>query len=135
MQEKIEFNTHDKVELLNITAKIAEVVEKSDVKQGICLLFAPHASCAILLNEDESGFKADIKRLLSMWIPETNWKHNDVDDNATAHLGSSLIGQSRIIPIQGGQLQLGTWQEVFLVELDGPRQSRKVIVQIIKDNP
>jgi secondary thiamine-phosphate synthase enzyme len=68
-----------------------------------------------------------------MWIPENDWEHNKVDDNATAHLGASLIGQSRMIPIQAGKLQLGSWHQIFLVELDGPRSARRVIVQTLTD--
>lgn len=119
--------------MLDITDEINKVVEESETKEGICLLFAPHASCALLINENEPGFKADMEKLLSMWLPENGWEHNKVDDNATAHLGASLISQSRSIPIGKGGLLLGIWQQVFLLELDGPRSGRKVIIQTVAD--
>ena len=110
---------------------MAEIVSGSKIEQGICHVFVPHATAALLINEDETGFKADIEKLLDKWIPEGSWQHNRVDNNATAHLAAAMIGQDRAIPIQDGRLQLGPWQEIFFVELDGPRERRKVAVQAI----
>jgi secondary thiamine-phosphate synthase enzyme len=130
MNKVLEFSTSRQKELVNITREVGRAVSEVNIRDGICLIFVPHATAALLINEDEPGFKADVEKLLKMWIPEGDWQHNSVDNNATAHLASSLIGQSRTIPIKNGDLQLGTWQEIFLVELDGPRNSRKVIAQI-----
>jgi secondary thiamine-phosphate synthase enzyme len=86
------------------------------------------------LNEDESGLKNDIRRvaerLLSPLAGEERFAHDCVDDNAQAHLTSVLLGHSVTIPVRGGRLHLGTWQSVFLIELDGPR-SRRLDVQIL----
>ena len=130
MVKTLEFQTSKSKELINITSDIETVAAESNVKEGTCLVFAPHATAAILINEDEPGFKADLEKLLDMWIPQGNWEHDRVDNNATSHLSSALIGQSRVIPIIDGRLQLGTWQEIFLVELDGPRSNRRVVVQV-----
>lgn len=130
MVKTLEFQTSKSKELINITSGIETVVAESNAKEGTCLVFAPHATAAILINEDEPGFKADLEKLLDMWIPQGNWEHDRIDNNATSHLSSALIGQSRVIPIIDGRLQLGTWQEIFLVELDGPRSNRKVVVQV-----
>lgn len=130
MNKVLEFSTKKKIELLNITETVNKVVAQRSKEEGQCLVFAPHATAAILINEDEAGFKADVATLLNKWLPDEDWEHNKVDSNATAHLAASIIGQSRTIPIENGNLQLGTWQEIFLVELDGPREKRKVIIQI-----
>lgn len=130
MNKLLEFSSSKKRELVNISSEVERIVNQSNNKDGICLVYTPHTTAAILINEDEPGFKEDIEKILEVWIPEGSWQHNHVDGNATAHLASALIGQSRIIPIINGNLQLGTWQQVFLVELDGPRTTRKVVVQI-----
>ena len=133
MVKELVFSTKKKRELINITSEIQKVLAESKVAEGICLVFVPHATAALLLNEDEEGFKADVETLLENWMPEGDWEHNRIDNNATAHLASAFIGQSKAVPIVGGRLQLGTWQEIFLVELDGPRGSRRVIVKIIQN--
>lgn len=131
MTKELVVSTAEKRQLINITSELEKAVAESKVEEGICLVFIPHATAAVLINEDESGLKTDIENLLGTWIPEGNWQHNAIDDNATAHLASALIGQSKTIPIVGGKLELGTWQEIFLVELDGPRTRRRVVVSII----
>ena len=131
MTREFVFSTKEQKELLNVTDDVERVVEESDIKEGICLVFVPHATAAIVLNEDEAGLKSDIKNLLENWIPNKSWQHNAIDNNATAHIASALIGQSRLIPIVDGKLALGTWQEIFLVELDGPRPHRRVIVNAL----
>jgi secondary thiamine-phosphate synthase enzyme len=130
MVKTLEFQTSKSRELINITSGIETVAAEANVKEGTCLVFAPHATAAILINEDEPGFKADLEKLLDRWIPQGNWEHDRIDNNATSHLSSALIGQSRVIPIIDGRLQLGTWQEIFLLELDGPRSNRRVVVQV-----
>ncbi len=130
MNKLLEFSSSKKIELINISQEIEKTVYQSNSRQGTCLVFTPHTTAAILINEDEPGFKADIEKLIKTWIPEGDWQHNKVDGNATAHLASSLIGQTRIIPLINGDLQLGTWQQIFLVELDGPRTNRRVVIQI-----
>jgi secondary thiamine-phosphate synthase enzyme len=130
MNKTLEFSTSKQRQLLNITSDVESVVADADVKDGTCLVFAPHATAAVLLNEDESGFKADVEKLLERWIPKGDWEHDKIDSNATSHLASALIGQSKVIPIIDSRLNLGSWQEIFFVELDGPRRNRKVTVQV-----
>ena len=131
MNKQLEFQTTQKRELVNITSPVQQAVAESNQKEGVWLIFVPHATAAVLINEDEPGFKADVEKLIRTWIPEGAWEHDRVDDNATSHLASSLIGQSRVIPVENGSLQLGTWQQIFLVELDGPRNSRRVSVTLV----
>lgn len=131
MTKEFVLPTNKRRELINITSKVSTCVADSKVEEGICIIFVPHATAAIIINEDEAGLKADIENLIETWIPEGAWSHNQIDDNATAHLASALISQSKSIPIVAGKLKLGTWQEIFLLELDGPRQNRKVLVSCI----
>jgi len=131
MNKQLEFQTSKKRELINVTSDVQNALQEFNTTEGICLIFVPHATAAVLINEDEPGFKTDIERLISIWIPEGDWEHDRVDDNATAHLASALIGQSRSIPVKDSRLQLGTWQQIFLVELDGPRSSRRVIISVV----
>ena len=117
--------TRASLELVNVTAELERAVRESGVESGIALAFVPHATCALLLNEDESGLREDMLRLVREVIEPLRRKapfaHDRIDDNAAAHLGSILLGPSLSIPVSGGRPVLGTWQQLFLVELDGPR--------------
>ena len=130
MQKEIIIKTAQPRELVDITEKIKEAIWGSQVGEGVCLIFVPHTTAAVLINENEPGFKEDMTTLLEKIIPEGSWIHNKVDNNATAHLAASLLGQSVHIPIKDKFLQLGTWQHIHLIELDGPRE-RRVLVEII----
>lgn len=114
-------------ELLDITDKVEALAAKSDIKEGTCLVFAPHATAAVILNERESNLEGDFLSFFDKIAPKGNYAHNKIDDNAEAHLLSSLFGQGKTLPISGGRLVRGTWQNILLCEFDGPRE-RKVIV-------
>ncbi len=130
--KEIIFSTSKEVELINITSKVQKILEESGVEEGVCILFAPHATGMLIINEDEPRLKEDILNALQRLIPKkANYKHDEIDDNAFSHILSALIGTEKVIPIKNGELQLGTWQEIFFVETDGPRERRKVIVTII----
>ena len=121
--------TSKRVEVINITHLVEEAVLASRVENGACLVHAPHATAAIVLNEDEPGLKKDIVRWIEKHIPSDGmWEHNRIDDNAAAHIASALISSTRIVPVIGRRLVRGTWQEFLLVELDGPRSRRIFVV-------
>ena len=123
--KEITISTSQKIELVDITDKIQKEVGQ---ESRMVLVFIPHATAGVLINENEENLKADFVGFLgkiSSWGP---FQHNKIDNNAASHLGASLIGQSVVVPASGGKLQLGRWQRIFLVELDGPRE-RKVIIQ------
>lgn len=125
-------STSSKYELVDITRKVERVVEESGVENGLCIVFAPHATAAVIANENERGLVTDIINAIKLVVPEDkNWRHNLIDDNASAHIASSIIGSSRIFPVLKGKLVRGVWQNIFLVELDGPRRSRRVIIEVI----
>ncbi len=129
--DTLEISTSKRVELVNITKQVEEVVERSGVRDGICLVFAPHATAAVIANEDERGLKEDIVEWLEESFPrDGKWRHNLVDDNASAHLASAFTSSCRVFPVKGGGLVRGTWQSIFLVEMDGPRK-RRVVVEVL----
>lgn len=134
MQKEITVSSSKREELIDITPQIKDIVNESKVKQGICVLYTPHATGAIIINENaDPNICDDILEALSKLIPAGRWRHDRIDNNADAHIKSSIIGSSAAIPIKDGSLQLGTWQDCFFAELDGPRSRRKIIISIIGD--
>jgi len=133
MQEVISISTSKRQELIDITNRVEVIVKKSKVKEGLCTVFAMHATAAIIINENaDPNICLDLIDSLNELIPKGKWRHDELDGNADAHIKSSILGPSETIPIKNNQLQLGTWQAVMFCENDGPRD-RKVIVSIIGD--
>jgi secondary thiamine-phosphate synthase enzyme len=130
--KSLKIKTKDRYQLIDITGEVEEILSKSKVENGLCLVFVPHSTAAILLTENESGLKNDWLKMLMKLIENENWEHDRIDDNADSHLLSGLLGQGKVIPIEDNRLVRGTWQQIFLVELDGPR-TRRVNVKIIKE--
>lgn len=111
----------NKYELVNITSQVQKAVEEAGVKEGAALVFVPHTSAAVMTEEDEPGLKQDFYDLFREYAKRA---YHHPDGNAEAHILAGIIGHSRVVPIKDGNLILGTWQAVLLVELDGPRQRR-----------
>ncbi|MCD6113982.1 MAG: YjbQ family protein [Thermoprotei archaeon] len=130
--KELTLSTHRKYQLVDITYEVENAVKESGIRNGLCLVFAPHATAAIVANEHERGLMEDILRKIKEEFPENGkWQHNIIDDNAHAHLASAFIGADRVFPVINGRLVRGTWQNIFLVEMDGPRGYRRVIVEVI----
>jgi len=131
--EEINVSTEKRFQLVDITSRVEEIVEKSGVKNGIALVFAPHATACIIANEHESGLIDDILSKVKEFTEpgSSKWKHNIIDDNAHAHIGSALFGSERVFPVVNGRLVRGTWQNIFLLEMDGPRRNRSVYVVVM----
>ncbi len=130
MQQTLTVTTSKRLELIDITRQVASVVAASKVKEGLCTVFARHATAALIINENaDPGFRQDVLSLLDKLIPEGVWEHDKVDDNGAAHLKATLLGPSQVIPMRDGKLLLGTWQGITLVELDGPR-TREIVVDV-----
>jgi len=124
-------STSSHTDLVNITTLVKEAVERSGVQEGLCVVYVPHTTAAVFINEGaDPDVARDIAYKLSQLIEweDPNYKH--LEGNSAAHIRSAIIGNSRVIPVVNGKLTLGTWEAVFLAEFDGPRH-RKVIVQII----
>ena len=129
---KLRIQTSKRIELIDITSEIQEEIKKSKVAEGICVVSTMHTTTAIIINENESGLKEDILNLLEKLVPKAaGYRHDAIDNNADAHLKALLLGASESLPISEGKLELGTWQRIFLAELDGPR-SRIVNLSILK---
>jgi len=119
-------------ELIDITDRVRAVVKESGVKDGLCAITTRHTTCSIIINENERGLRTDILGMLEKLIPQDqNYTHDQIDTNAHAHLRAILLGTSEIIPIEDGHLVLGTWQSIFFVELDGPR-NRTINIKILE---
>ena len=128
----MDIQTTTKTELVDITARVRALVKASGIKDGICVITTPHTTCGIIINENERGLRADILGFLEALVPENKkYVHNSIDSNAEAHLRAVLLGNSETISIEDEHLVLGTWQSIFFVELDGPR-NRIVNVKLIK---
>ncbi|MEM2948385.1 MAG: secondary thiamine-phosphate synthase enzyme YjbQ [Candidatus Anstonellales archaeon] len=112
--------TKKQVEAIDITHEIEARIEKN---AKACLVFVPHATAAIILNEYEPNIKSDYEKFYSE-LAKGDWRHNSIDNNAEAHLLSSLVKPFALIPCENGKLLLGTWQRVMLLELDGPRRRK-----------
>jgi secondary thiamine-phosphate synthase enzyme len=130
--EEFSVSSSRRFELIDITDKVYEIVRRSGIKNGIVHVFVPHATAALIANEHESGLMNDYITLIKKLIPpEAPWEHNRIDDNAHAHLAAGIIGPSRSFPLINGRIVRGTWQNIFLVELDGPRSHRRVVVTVV----
>ena len=122
--------TTAKREMIDVTARVAEVVASADVAEGLCSVYTPHATAAIVVNEnDDPNVCVDVLDALDRLVPAGIWRHDRVDGNAASHIQATILGPGETIPVRAGKLQLGTWQAVMLVELDGPRD-RHVIVTV-----
>lgn len=128
----IEIQTQSRVELKDITRLIQELVAESGIKSGVCHVFVPHTTAAVLIQEnDDPALAKDIHRLLDQLAPQDREYHHN-DGNCDAHLKAALIGGSKTLLVEGGRLVLGRWQGVFFCEFDGPRR-RDLRVKIVAD--
>lgn len=119
--KRLTVKTQSKQELLDITRQVAKAAHELGIVAGACLLFVPHTTAAITINENaDPAVKEDLLGALRRLVPRSlTYKH--VEGNAHAHIQTSLIGNSLIVPIEEGQLALGTWQGILFCEFDGPR--------------
>jgi secondary thiamine-phosphate synthase enzyme len=128
--KELTVKTSSKIQMIDITREIQELVRQSKLQQGICIVFVPHTTAAVTINENaDPAVIHDIIDELSKVIPQQdNYRH--VEGNSAAHIKTTIVGCSQAIIIEDGRLQLGTWQSIFFCEFDGPRH-RKVWVKII----
>ncbi|RKY32178.1 MAG: YjbQ family protein [Candidatus Omnitrophota bacterium] len=133
--EYLNFNTGERTEFINITPKVKQAVEKSRVKEGLCLVNAMHITASVFINDDEEGLHADFQgwlEKLAPYIPE-KYRHNLTgEDNADAHLKRTILGREVVVAITGGKLDFGPWEQIFYGEFDGRRRKR-VLIKVIGD--
>ena len=114
---------------IDITAKVRELVQGSPIREGICQILIPHTTAGITVNENaDTDVVTDMLAALDAMVPRLSYRHGE--GNSRAHVKSSLMGCSLAIPVENGELVLGTWQGIYFCEFDGPRK-RKVFVQVI----
>ncbi len=130
MQRELSIRTQRQYEVVDLTAEVARVVTEAGLAEGLCSVYVPHATAAVVINEnDDPNLCDDLLDALARLVPEGQWRHDRIDGNGAAHIKAALLGPGETIPVRAGRLQLGRWQAVMLVELDGPRQ-RGVLVTV-----
>ena len=136
-------NSNEKLQFTDITRKIKEIVKESEIKNGIASVYSTHTTSCIRVNENESRLIDDFRSFLEELAPSSSsYKHDDIElrdcpkderINAHSHLKSLLLGASETLPISNNKIQLGKWQSIFHVDLDGGNRKRTIIVKIIGD--
>lgn len=122
-------NTNKSFEIIDITSKINNLI---DIEEGIISIFSRHSTSAIVVNENEAGLLRDLEFTLDNLISDKfSYQHDRIDNNAKSHLKSFLLSSGESLPIKNGKLDLGIWQSVFFIELDGPRRSRTVTLTMV----
>ena len=132
--EHLTFNTDKRREFINITPTVEALIEKSGVKEGLCLVNAMHITASVFINDDERGLHADFEEWLEKLAPHepvSKYRHNLTgEDNADAHLKRTIMGREVVVAITGGRLDFGPWEQIFYGEFDG-RRKKRVLVKII----
>ena len=133
MSEIFEVATSSAKECIDLTEQVRALVKRAGVEAGLCHVMVLHSTAAVVVNEfDDPNIGKDVLTALDRAVPDhAGWLHDRIDDNAHAHIKATLLGPSELVPVKGGELLLGTWQRILLVELDGPR-SRRVSVTILR---
>ena len=128
--ETLSVKTSSRTDLREITREVASTAAKAGVVEGMCMVFVPHTTAGVTINENaDPAAREDLASTLDRMVPwDGPYRH--AEGNSAAHVKSSLVGHSAMVPVHEGQLVLGTWQGIYLCEFDGPR-TRKVHVQIL----
>jgi secondary thiamine-phosphate synthase enzyme len=138
--------THEPIQFVDITEQVVDLVRAAHLANGVVTVFSRHTTAAICIQEDEPLLLEDLRHFLGRIAPaQAHYRHNDFrirtqhmhedeSPNGHAHCLQLMLGTSESVPVVDGQLQLGTWQRIFLVELDGPRPEREVLVQLLGTN-
>ena len=119
--------------LVDITNQVAKVVRQSGLTDGVALLYIPHTTCGLTIQENaDPGVQHDMLMLLRRIAPREDPRYRHIEDNSASHLQASAMGFSHFVFVERGQLVLGRWQAIYLAEFDGPR-TRRVLVKLLRD--
>lgn len=132
-RKELHYRTDTRRAYLNITADVRNVLRESGIQEGLCLVNAMHITASVFINDDERGLHQDFEHWLEKIAPEkphSQYRHNGYEDNADAHLKRQLMGREVVVAITNGDLDFGTWEQIFYGEFDGMRDKR-VLVKII----
>ena len=132
-RKELWFNIPSRRGFVNITSKVEKCIRDSNVQEGIVLVNAMHITASVFINDDESGLHYDYDVWLEKLAPNkpvSQYKHNVGEDNADAHMKRQIMGREVVVAVSQGQLDFGTWEQIFYGEFDGKRDKR-VLVKII----
>jgi len=131
LTEIMELKTNNRVEIIDITRSVDAALAESGLRKGLVNIYSKHSTSAIFINENESGLLEDYLNLIDKLVPtDDNYRHDQIDNNADSHLRSFIIGNNETVPFENGSMDLGTWQSVFFLDMDGPR-NRKITITIM----
>ncbi len=126
---KIAKRTSGELDFVDITREVSSIVAESKVRNGVATIYVPGATAAIVVNESEQNILEDFREAIQRMAPETgSYRHGD---NARSHIRAMILGPSESLPVTEGQLDIGTWQSIFLVELDVRPRRRQVLVRVV----
>ncbi len=134
LRKELWFNIPTRRGFVNITSQVEECLRESGIREGLCLVNAMHITASVFINDDESGLHHDYEKWLERLAPHepvSQYRHNDTgEDNADAHMKRQIMGREVVIAVTNGELDFGTWEQIFYGEFDGKRKKR-VLVKII----
>lgn len=131
---ELKIRSKKREQIVDITGQVRNIVKKGKVKEGLCVIYVPHATAALTINENyDPAVCEDFLEALRKIALKGVWRHDKVDDNGDAHIKAAIVGPSVIIPIKNSELMLGRWQGIMFCEFDGPRE-RRIIVNVMKEN-
>jgi secondary thiamine-phosphate synthase enzyme len=129
-RKELWFDTQARRELINVTSQVEQCLAESGVKEGLCLVNAMHITASVFINDDESGLHQDFEVWLEKLAPEkpySQYRHNNGEDNADAHLKRTIMGREVVVAITNGRLDFGPWEQIFYGEFDGKRKKRALV--------
>ncbi len=132
-RKELWFNVSSRRAFINITPQVQECLRESGIKEGLVLVNAMHITASVFINDDESGLHSDFDKWLEKLAPHepvSQYRHNNGEDNADAHLKRQIMGREVVVAITNGKLDFGTWEQIFYGEFDG-RRKKRVLVKII----
>jgi secondary thiamine-phosphate synthase enzyme len=128
--ETLTVKTKSRTDLRDITRDVAEAVAKAGVERGAAMIYVPHTTAGITVNENaDPSVRSDIAEALDRMVP-CNGPYSHTEGNSAAHIKTAMVGNSTVLPVEGGRLALGTWQGIYFCDFDGPR-TRKCHVQVL----
>ncbi|MBI5933057.1 MAG: YjbQ family protein [Chloroflexi bacterium] len=133
-RKELTFHIPSRRGFVNITRQVEEALRESGIREGLCLVNPMHITASVFINDDEAGLHHDYDRWLERLAPHepvSGYRHNDTgEDNADAHMKRQVMGREVVVAVTNGELDFGTWEQIFYGEFDG-RRSKRVLVKII----
>ncbi len=132
--ETLRVRTERRTQLVDVTVEVERLVAKSGVGSGVCYIYAPHTTAAVMINEHaDPDVATDLEGVFDRLVPRSGpYRHGE--GNSDSHAKAALVGASQVVFVEGGKLALGRWQGVFLCEFDGPRE-RRLQIKVVADRP